>query len=554
MSRSRARWIVVLMATALIASACAGSSDSDAGDPTTSTTTSITTSTTQAPAITAPPTTAAPVTTSPPDTDGDGIPDDDDPDDDGDGVPDVDDEFPTDPTRAASLVSQFPLTDNIAALPDQPSVEALRWVLDQIRAPSTSNDAINERFSPEYLSITNAAQVAQLIDDLRTSGLGAIEPLDVRVVSAHFLWVQVGDPNSVRAGADSRLLLINTDPNTGQISNFQASPSRLGLGTWQYARDTALTIDQAVAALGESVPNASILVAEVTSDGCLPIAGHQETVRRGIASLYKTWVLGALAAAVESGEISRDQVVTFTPGEYIAAGSNTTGQFEGDVEMTVQDAANLMMNVSDNGATDVLFELVGASAVNDFVRVSGHADPDTLIPVLTVSQFAHLFGTVSAVQVDIFTSNDEAAQLDLVASVLEPLGPFVRGVRANTPLARLSWQASPIDVCETFATMRSSFGPHTSGGQLIDEALGGEVFLFGLRNEWDRIWYKGGGHPGFATGTFFVRSDGWLVEDNDGRAFAVIAMYNPDEETSDNPFGFDIQSLYARIHQLLSAR
>jgi len=201
--------------------------------------------------------------------------------------------------------------------------------------------------------------------------------------------------------------------------------------------------------------------------------------------------------------------------------------------MTVQDAATLMMNVSDNGATDVLYKLVGAVAVDDFVRSSGHTDPDAFTPVLTVSQFA---------------------QHDFVASVLEPLGSSVRGVRANTPLARLSWQASPIDVCETFATMRSRFGPHTSGGQLIDEALRGEICLFGLRNERDRIWYKDGGHPGFATDTFFVRSDGWLVEDNDGRAFAPVAMYNPDEETNDAPFVVDIQPLYARIHQLLTTR
>ncbi|NOX31947.1 MAG: serine hydrolase [Actinobacteria bacterium] len=287
-------------------------------------------------------------------------------------------------------------------------------------------------------------------------------------------------------------MLINTDPNTGQISNFQASPSRLGLGTWQYAKDTALSIDQADVMFGDAVPNASILVADVTSNGCLPIAGHQQTVRRGIASLYKTWILGALATAVESGEILLDQIVTFAPGEYITAGANTTGQFEGVVEMTVQDAANLMMNVIDNGATDVLHELLGAAAVNDFARSSGHTNPDTLTPLLTVSQFAHLFGTVSSAQVDIFTGDDEA--------------------------------------------------------------FGGEVFLFGLRHQWDRIWYKGGGHPGFATGTFLVRSDGWLVENNDGRAFAVIAMYNPDEEISDNPFVFDIQSLYARIHQLLTTR
>ncbi|NOX31948.1 MAG: hypothetical protein GXP35_18185 [Actinobacteria bacterium] len=71
---------------------------------------------------------------------------------------------------------------------------------DQIQAPSTSSEAISQRFSPEYLSGTNPTQVGQLIDDLRTSGLGAPEPLDVRVVRAHFLWVQIGDPSTARAG------------------------------------------------------------------------------------------------------------------------------------------------------------------------------------------------------------------------------------------------------------------------------------------------------------------------------------------------------------------
>ncbi len=452
--------------------------------------------------------------------------------------------------QEAEIVPIFPVVDGVVQLPAEPSADALTWLADQVLADATDLAAIETRFAPSFLAAVPAADVAAVIDTTRSSLQGDFVPLDVRVASSWFVWAQMGNPQQPQSTFLTRLQL---DPETGLIDGFQIVPSRSGLGTWIYPEDTSLDLEQAVAGLGATTGAVSAVVAEITEDGCSVMAGVNETERRGIASLFKTWVLGALAAAVESGDIAPDDVVTFTPGQYLSAGSGASGRFVDERELTVQEAANLMMNISDNGATDVLHRLLGQDAIDEFVQGSGHTEPDALTPLLPVNQFAHLYGTLSASEVDTWLAATEEEQRVFLDEVLTPLGTFEQGSTGNPPVDRLNWQASPLDVCETMANMRARFASDSPAGRLIDQSFGGEVFLFGLRNEWDRVWYKGGGHPGLTAGNFAVRTDGWMVESNDGRTFAVVAMYNTEpDEAPEDPTVFVLQSLYARIHQILS--
>jgi beta-lactamase class A len=88
------------------------------------------------------------------------------------------------------------------------------------------------------------------------------------------------------------------------------------------------------------------------------------------ASLIKVPVLVALYAAVARGGTSLDDRLTYGP-EHRCLGSGVLSKLAPGVEMSVRDAAVLMMTISDNSATNMCIDLVGIDAVNATMRHLG---------------------------------------------------------------------------------------------------------------------------------------------------------------------------------------
>lgn len=474
------------------------------------------------------------------------------PDLDGDGVLNDDDDFPNDAERSAMLVSQFPLVDGVNQLPeDEPSVQALRVIQSLVLADESDPAVIDAVMSPDFFGPIGFDRLDATIVDVRSRAAGVWEVVDVRAVTQWWLWVQMGDPANLSKG--TQLVQIGIDPNTDLINEMSIQNWAIGLTTQQYPADQVKDLETVFAELSDKTQFVGLLLADVTNDGCSTILGHEENTRLGTASVYKQWVLGAAAAEIEAGRVGRDDPVTFAPGEYMANGSLSTGQFAGVVELTLQQAANLMMNRSDNGATDMVERAIGRQAAWDFVDVSGHTEPDALNPILGVRDYDHMYSSVTQSQVDAYVAGTEQEQQAFVLEVLEPLGATPSFVNGNSDAREFSWQASPVDVCETMATMRARFPANTDAGGFIDQAFGGEAFLFGVRNEWDRVWYKGGGIPGQTAGTNVVYTHATMVESNDGRSHALIAMFNAEQGFALDPLQFEVASLLSRIHQLMAA-
>jgi len=561
-----------LLLLALLASSCGGASSTDtadSGEPepeadlaeTIDEPTAETEPTPEPPAQAAEPvSTATPVPTpsptpSPgPDADADGTPDALDDDDDNDGVPDTDDDFPFDPSRREILASQFPLVDGVVQLPDLPSVEALRWLQDQVLTGGTTVDEVLANFTPNFLSFFQPQQVVDFLATLGDADDGRwIAPVDARAVSQWWLWVAMGDPDNLAGGIN--LVQIEVDPNTGLIDLFGARGANPGLLVWSDPQDQSLSIAEAVEQLGTKGPDVSVVVAEIIGDECSVIAGHNEAIPGAIGSLFKTWVVGAIASEIEAGDISPDDTVTFVPGDYITAGARSTGKFTSEFELTVQQASNLMINISDNGATDVMMDFVGRDATTEWVFASGHADAERFTPMLNASEFFHLWGNVSQGEAAAYLAGDAAFQREFADTRLAPLRAYNQGVQRNFAAHVESWSASPLDACNNFAALRTRFIAGTEAGDFVDEVMGAEALLFGLRNEWDRVWYKGGALPGDSPDSAIARSDALLVESNDGKVYMLVGIYNDADDSTvgipNKPFGSERQSLYARIMQHL---
>ena len=91
--------------------------------------------------------------------------------------------------------------------------------------------------------------------------------------------------------------------------------------------------------------------------------GHREDEVMPTASLIKAPVLVTLYQAVHEGKLGLDDRVRYGE-EHRVLGSGVLSRMSFGVEMTVRDAATLMMIISDNSATNMCIDMVGLENVN----------------------------------------------------------------------------------------------------------------------------------------------------------------------------------------------
>lgn len=135
-------------------------------------------------------------------------------------------------------------------------------------------------------------------------------------------------------------------------------------------------LDAVVADAAESGVTLSVAVTDLAGGfgGATVTAGEDEQVKA--ASIIKLPLLAALMADVDAGELDLDQAVTIPAGDpNIVGGSGTLKDGQFPLDITVAELMELMVQVSDNTATNVLIDLAGGfGAVNDYVDALGFED------------------------------------------------------------------------------------------------------------------------------------------------------------------------------------
>ena len=89
-----------------------------------------------------------------------------------------------------------------------------------------------------------------------------------------------------------------------------------------------------------------------------------------MASVFKVPLLAELMSQVVAGRRRLDEQITLTD-EMKAPGSGVLKELSAGTRLSVRDLAMLMIIVSDNTATDILLDLVGADAVNARLAACG---------------------------------------------------------------------------------------------------------------------------------------------------------------------------------------
>lgn len=454
------------------------------------------------------------------DTDGDGVGNNADPDDDGDGVEDGNDFAPTNPARTLAIQPLFPVVGGEFQLPNTPAAQQMDWIIDQLAATTTSQQDITDRFDPATLAGISAAQWQAFFDTLRSIVPGGTIQ-DIITMTPTQIRVLVGNANEP---ANGQFVTLRVGYSSGLIRSFGASGFPLnGSSTGLSVRSFNYT--QTADRLATLADDLGVLVARIDETGqCQPIFERNASSPLSTASIFKVWVVGAVARAIEDGVISSADLVPLV-ADYLTPGGTINDEALG-TEFSVTDLAALMLGISDNTATEALFRLVGRDRNEAILTEFNHANQDAMLPFLSMNEAFHLYWTVSPADATAYVSGTEQFQRDYLNNTLTPLGPVTSFPQANASvLVDSLWQASATDVCNAMAGLRR-FTDTSEGFALADQAYGAETVGVNIRNRWERVWFKGGSlgdGVGQVVGTY-----GWLLESDSRGAFAVIAMGNTD--------------------------
>jgi len=447
-----------------------------------------------------------------------------------------------------AIDAAFPTSDSgTFELPTGPAANQMSWFVDQLAAASTSLADINARFAPEFLQSVPAADLQSFIDGLRTGNFGNAEIIDLVTVTPAVITAVIR--NDATDAVEGFVNLSTRLDGAGLIT--QLSVNNFG-GNVQFFNDQSLTLEQAADDFMNTGADNSLVVARINSaNQCIPIVARQADTPRTIASIFKVWVLGTLGQAIAQGSISPTLDIPLDPAQFALAG--TINNNSAGTVVSLSDMATLMIGISDNTATDHIHNLLPQTMLDNIVDAYGHATPQLMQPLLSISQQFSLYFTFPLDIASSYVNGSEAFQAQFSVDEIEPIGSVLGGdFFHNSLLVDAAWMASPLDACNAYARLRNSAPVGTAQFEIIDRAMSASVAQPDVRNAWDRAWYKGGSLAGSNGGVNEQRvlTHAWFLESAERGRFFVGAFAN--NRFSGNIDAFEVQSLTSRMLELVS--
>nr|WP_241680666.1 serine hydrolase [Pseudactinotalea suaedae] len=199
--------------------------------------------------------------------------------------------------------------------------------------------------------------------------------------------------------------------------------------------------------------------------------------------------------------------------------------------VSVLEAAQKMIAISDNTATDLLIRALGRDAVLAAMLEMGHGDPALNTPLLTTREYFWL-GWGDADLRERWAAGDTAERTALLADV--PAGvPDTDDVDWSVPAweSGVDWFATPADVARAHTALQEK--ATTSAGAPLREILSANPGA-AMGPAWTYVGFKGGSAAGVLAGT-------WYLERNDGTPVILTLL----ARSSDHTVFADPTAIYA---------
>lgn len=442
-----------------------------------------------------------------------------------------------------ALVNLYPQVNGEVAIPDHTAGRQLRWVLDQLASSAPITEAmIRERFTDQAIARDGIDGIRAQLESARSTYPDArlTDPTGL----AHTSMSGLVTASTGREG----FFVLEAQQANGLISNFTINNWGLGQGTVVTAQDASLSLEQAADRFSERYSETSLVVARITeANQCETVIGRDETVPRAIASIFKIFILGGVADAIDAQAFYHDDVVSLDGSKQVQGGplfAEPAG-----IPFTIDTLSTLMLAVSDNTATDMLLALAGRERFDGLHAEYGHRTPELMTPQLGISENFHLFFSFPLNESLSYVNGTEAFRRNFLENRIVPLGSSATGgggFNHESLYIDGSWQASPLDICGAFARHRLH-APGSDADLVVNRALQSQVAQPNIREHWDRVWYKGGSLASGVNG-LLVMTHAWMLERESEEPYVVVALAN---EPAGGIDGFAIQSVLGRIHELV---
>ncbi|WP_324650346.1 serine hydrolase [Georgenia sp. H159] len=395
------------------------------------------------------------------------------------------------PTATTAAPSEAVSLAPGVAVPETRAGQATDWVLEQLAATDgPSPQEAEERFAESFLAQVPAAQAEAVFAQLRAVGPYVVEGYEGAEDAAQV----------PLTGADDRFLLHVATDVEGRMTTLFFEAARPVPDVTSLA-----DLDDAFADLGV---DSSFLVADGAT--CEPVRAREADVARPIGSIVKLYVLDAVRASVAEGTLAWDDTLTLTD-DLRSLPSGILQEEPAGHEVTVREAAQLMISISDNTATDLLVDAVGRDAVLAAVERLGHHDPALLAPLVTTRELFQLAFTDRGLRerwVDADMAERERILTELPGGAVDVDPALVQ--EAAWPQG-LDWFATAEDVCRAHVALQDAETEDV--GDILALNPGIEV-----PDGWDYVGFKGGSAPGELAGS-------WYATSADGDTYVVVTQF-----------------------------
>ncbi|OBI88654.1 serine hydrolase [Mycobacterium sp. 1245805.9] len=291
---------------------------------------------------------------------------------------------------------------------------------------------------------------------------------------------------------------IHTD-DEGRVDRFDVDTQPPKINSW---RD----VD---AVLSKTGARYSYQAAKVDNGHCDPVAGTNTGESLPLASIFKLYVLHAVAGAVQSGTVSWDDQLTVTEKSRAVGSSGL--ELPVGAHVSVRTAAEKMIATSDNMATDLLIGRLGTHAIEEALATARHHDPASMTPFPTMYELFSV-GWGKPDLRDQWKQGSKQVRAQLLAQAdSTPYQPDP--AHAHTPASAYGaeWYGSAEDICRVHVALQAdAVGPAAPVRQILSAVAGIQLD----RNIWPYIGAKAGGLPGDLTFSWYAvdkNQQPWVV-------------------------------------------
>jgi Beta-lactamase enzyme family len=428
----------------------------------------------------------------------------------------------TSTTRPATTSVGNARAASAVVIPDTIAGRRLGDVLDVARAGSLTDERFAGLFSASFRSKVSTTQLVAIF----RSALGAsvrVERVLMSVPTSISVVVNgVGGQVKIDLATDAARQIFGL-----LLRPYSDAPPPKEPKSWS-------EIDVRI---GKVAPTTAMVAATIDNTGkCKVRHGLRETAPGPLGSMFKLYVLAAVADAVERRKLTWDTNVKVRD-DWKSLPSGTMQNEAAGTSHTVAEVANAMISISDNTATDHLLRTVGRGTVEAAMTATGIRNASRNVPFLTTRDLFVLKGVNYPSLASKYRTLDLAAKRALLDGEVaaKPLTDFTMWSPPRD-IESLEWFASPMDVCGAFAYLRAkATGP---SGKAVNHAL--SINDGGLSLDaktWPSVWFKGGSEPG-------VLTLGFYAERATGERMVVVTM------VSDTTRAFDEQPAAVELESL----